>query len=138
MSNKSKSDFPRESLIDEKTTGIGRLAMIIGICRCLKINLKRGFLFKDNPLLLASRGRQNFGGEAGQARGSDQWNLTGRCPVVVSQFPGEADKEGWAAVEAFGAVHIFLSLLSVVGMQGVGTCRKERSQMKVWSRKSNG
>lgn len=35
-----------------------------------------------------------FGGEAGQARGSDQWNLTGKCPAVVSQFPGAADGRG--------------------------------------------
>jgi len=56
---------------------------------------------------------------------------------VASQFPGEADKEGQAVAEGLGMVHIFLSLLRVVGMQGVGTCRKERSWIKVWSRKSN-
>lgn len=120
-----------------KTTGIGRIAAIIGICKCLKINLKRGFLFKDNPLLWASGGRQNFGGDAGQARGSDRWSLTGRCPAVVSQFPGEADKEGQAVAEGLGVVHIFSSLFRAVGMQGVGTYRKERSRIKVWSRKSN-
>ena len=61
--SKANPDGSRESLINEKDYRNGRSAAITGICKCLKINLKRGFLFKDNPLLLASRGRQNFGGK---------------------------------------------------------------------------